>query len=85
MVDGFGVLHSGFRGTVIRNVVLMPYLLSLCLRRRWLAVLLCIAAEVCIVWTLYGAGICLLTSAFMAVCGVAERRSGEIRQGEAFE
>lgn len=85
VMDGFGVLCSGFRGTVIRNVVLMPYLLSLCLRRRWLAVLLCIAAEVCIVWTLYGAGICLLASVSMAVCGLAERRSDEICDGEAFE
>ena len=74
VMDGFGVLYSGFRGTAIRNVVLMPYLLSLCLRRRWLAAFLCIAAEVCIVWTLYGAGACLLTSAAMAVCSLAERR-----------
>lgn len=74
VMDGFGVLYSGFRGTVIRNTVLMPYLLSLCLRRRRLAVFLCIAAEACIVWTLYGAGACLLTSAAMAVCSLAERR-----------
>ena len=74
VMDGFGVLYSGFRGVVIRNVALMPYLLSLCLRRRRLAVFLCIAAEVCIVWTLYGAGICLLTSAAMAICSLAERR-----------
>ena len=74
VMDGFGVFYSGFRGTVIRNVVLMPYLLSLCLRRRRLAVFMCIAAEVCIVWTLYGAGVCLLTSAAMAVCSLAERK-----------
>ena len=74
VMDGFGVLYSGFRGTAIRNAVLMPYLLSLCLRRRWLAVFLCIAAEVCIVWTFYGAGACLLTSAAMAICSLVERR-----------
>lgn len=74
VMDGFGVLYSGFRGTAIRNVVLMPYLLSLCLRRRWLAAFLCIAAEVCIVWTLYGAGACLFTSAAMAIFSLAERR-----------
>lgn len=75
VMDGFGVLYSGFRGVVIRNVVLMPYLLSLCLRRRWLSVFLCIAAEVCIVWTLYGAGACLLAAAVMAICSLTERRS----------
>lgn len=85
VMDGFGVLHSGFRGTVIRNAALMPYLLSLCLRRRWLAVLLCIAAEAAIVWTLYGAGVCLLASAAMAICGLAERRPDETGGGEAVE
>ena len=82
VMDGFGVLYSGFRGTVIRNAVLMPYLLSLCLRRRWLAVFLCIAAEVCIVWTLYGAGVCLLTSGAMAVCSLAERRLDKADGGD---
>lgn len=74
VMDGFGILYGGFKGTTIRNVVLMPYLLSLCLRRRWAAVFLCIAAEACIVWTLYGAGICLLTAAAMALCGLAGHR-----------
>lgn len=82
VVDGFGALYSGFRGTVIRNVVLIPYLLSLCLRRRWLAALLCIAAEGCIVWTLYGAGVCLLSVAVMAVCMFAERRLEGSRREE---
>lgn len=81
VMDGFGVLYSGFRGVVIRNLVLMPYLLSLCLRRRWLAVLLCVAAEACIVWTLYGAGVCLLASAAMAICGLTEHRLGKAGGG----
>ena len=85
VMDGFGVLYSGFRGTVIRNAVLMPYLLSLCLRRRRLAVFLCIAAEVAIVWTLYGAGVCLLASAGMAICSLAEHRPDESGGGEAVE
>lgn len=83
VMDGFGVLYSGFRGTVIRNVVLMPYLLSLCLRRRRLAVFLCIAAEAAIVWTFYGAGACLLTSAAMAIFSLAECRLDEAGGGEA--
>lgn len=83
VVDGFGVLYSGFRGTVIRNVVLMPYLLSLCFRKRWLAALLCIAAECCIVWTLYGAGVCLLAAIFMAICTFTESRLEGSRREEA--
>ena len=85
VMDGFGILYGGFKGTTIRNVVLMPYLLSLCLRRRWIAAFMCIAAEVCIAWTLYGAGICLLTAVTMAVCGLAERRLAGIGRGEMTE
>lgn len=72
-MDGFGVLCSGWRGVVVRNTVLIPYLISLCLRKKWKLVILCIAAEVCIVWTLYGAGACLLLAAGMTVCRFAER------------
>lgn len=81
VMDGFGVLYSGFSGTVIRNAVLIPYLLSLCLRRRWLTVFLCIAAEACVVWTLYGAGVCLLASAAMAICSLAELRLNKAGSG----
>lgn len=73
-VDGFGVLYSGWRGVVIRNVVLMPYLLSLCIRKRWVAALLCIAAEACIVWTFYGAGACLFTAAAIMAASLAGRK-----------
>lgn len=69
-VDGFGVLYSGWRGVILRNVVLFPYLFSLCLRKRWMPALLCIAAEACIVWTLYGAGACLLAVAVLALLEV---------------
>lgn len=62
-MDGFGVLFGGWQGVTIRNVVLIPYLVSLCLRRKWKSVILCIAAEACLVWTLYGAGACLPVAA----------------------
>ncbi len=66
-MDGFGLLYQGWRGETIRNAVLLPYLLSLCLRGKWKSVLLCIAAEACVVWTLYGAGACLFVAAGLAV------------------
>lgn len=63
--DSFGVLHCGYRGTAIRAAVLLPYTICLCLRGKWKSVLLCILAEACIVWTLYGMGVCLLTAVLM--------------------
>lgn len=66
-MDGFGVLYGGFRGVVIRNTVLIPFLVSLCLRRKWKLAVLCIVAEACLVWTLYGAGICVLLAVGLTV------------------
>lgn len=66
-MDGFDALYSGFRGVTIRNTVLLPYLFSLCIRKKWKAAVLCIAAEACLVWTLYGMGICLLAAAVIFV------------------
>ncbi len=59
-MDGFQLLCGGWMGVTIRNLVLLPWLLSLCLRRKWIYAALCIPAEACIVWTLYGCGVCLL-------------------------
>lgn len=61
-VDGFGLLYGGFRGNVIRAAVLLPYTFDLCMRRMWKSVVLCILAEACIVWTLYGLGACFLAA-----------------------
>lgn len=74
-MDGFNLLYCGYRGVTIRNLVILPYLISLCLRRRWKLGVLCVLAEACIVWTFYGLGACLLTAAglFLAERG---RRDG---------
>lgn len=83
-MDGFGVLYSGWRGVTIRNAVLVPYLISLCLRRKWKLAVLCIAAEACLVWTFYGAGVCLLTTAGLTACELIWRRTGRTdRKGAA--
>lgn len=55
-MDGFGLLFSGWRGVTIRNTVLIPYALSLCLRKKYACLPLCVLAEMCMVWTLYGMG-----------------------------
>lgn len=58
-MDGFGLLFSGWRGLTIRNTVLIPYVLSLCLREKYIYLPLCVLAEACILWTFYGMGACL--------------------------
>lgn len=73
-MDGFGVLFSGWRGVTIRNAVLIPYLISLCLRKKWRLAVLCIAAEACLVWTFYGAGVCLVMTLSLAFCQRIWRR-----------
>ncbi|MBO4749552.1 MAG: hypothetical protein J5546_04485, partial [Lachnospiraceae bacterium] len=70
-MDGFGLLHGGFQGTTIRGAVLMPYLLGLCLRKKFRLLLLPVLVEACIVWTLYGLGmgvaliVCFFVIAFV--------------------
>ena len=59
-MEGFGLFHVGFQGTTIRNAVLLPWLFSLCLRKKWLLTILVVAAEACITWTLYGLGMGLI-------------------------
>lgn len=65
-MDGFGILYCGWRGVAIRSGVLVPWLFSLCIRRKWCSALLCVLAEACIVWTLYGCGACFVILAGMA-------------------
>lgn len=66
-MEGFDLLCCGYRGVAIRGGVLLPWTVSLCLRRRRLEVLLCVLAEACIVWTFYGLGMCLAVAAGMTV------------------
>ncbi len=59
-VDGFDLFYGGFRGVTIRAVVMIPYLIACLMEKKYVGVLLCVLAEACTVWTLYGAGVCLL-------------------------
>lgn len=81
-MDGFGILFSGWRGVTLRNAVLIPYAVSLCLRKKYFHALLCVLAEACIVWTLYGLGACVIVVAGMAFCGFA---AGRKKTGEEVE
>lgn len=76
-MDGFGILHCGYRGTAIRAAVLFPYTICMCLRRKWKSAVLCIAAEACIVWTLYGMGACFITAVLLFLVRLVIQRRKE--------
>ena len=82
-MDGFLVLFAGWRGVTLRNTVLIPYAVSLCIRKKYLHAFLCAVAEVCIVWTLYGLGACLIVISGMALarflCGRRKNREEDER------
>ncbi len=78
-MDGFGILHCGYQGVVIRNMVLVPYILALTLRRKWLPAGLVVVAEVCITWTFYGMGASLFVLAGMAGVWVWRGKRAERR------
>lgn len=79
-MDGFGLLHGGFQGVNIRGAVLIPYLLSLCLRRKWRLALGPVLAEACIVWTMYGLGMGALLLAVMAAPHAVRRIRGRRKE-----
>ncbi len=66
-MNGYGALHGGYLGTTIRNLVLVPYALAVCLEKQWWKAVLCILAEACIVWTLWGLGVCVVIVAGIAL------------------
>lgn len=68
-LDGFALHYAGYRGVSIRMAILLPYTIGLILRKKWRLVALCILAEACIVWTLYGMGACLLVAVVMILFG----------------
>lgn len=67
-VDGFDLFYGGFRGVTIRAAVLLPYLIVCLAEKKYFGAVLCILAEACMVWTLYGAGVCLpITAAWVVL------------------
>lgn len=55
-MDSFTVFFAGYTGVAIRACVILPYALLCCLQKNWKSVILCLLAEVCVVWTQYGLG-----------------------------
>ncbi len=73
-LDGFAALHSGYLGTSIRNLILVPYVVSAMLERKYWKAVLCILAEACIAWTFWGCGVCLAISVGMLIIEIIERK-----------
>lgn len=74
-MDGFGLQYSAWRGVSLRAGILLPYTFSLLLRKSWRPVPLCVLAEACIVWTLYGMGACLAVTLVMLGIGLLLKKS----------
>lgn len=55
-MDSFLLFFQGYQGAAFRAAVILPYALLCCLEGKWKSVILCILAEACVVWTLYGLG-----------------------------
>lgn len=68
-MEGFGLFYAGSQGVSIRSAVLLPYQLSLCIRKKWRLAPGPVLAEACIVWTLYGLGAGV---AVLGIFGAAE-------------
>lgn len=68
-LDGYAALHSAWMGSSIRNLILLPYALSLGLekdlRHTWPGMTLCVLTEACVCQTVYGLGMCLLLLAVL--------------------
>lgn len=79
-MDGFNILHGGFRGVSLRGMVMIPYTFSLIMRKKWRLVIFCLAAEACVVWTLYGMGACLFVTAGMWLAGVCIHHITEFKK-----
>lgn len=60
-MDGFNLFFGGYRGTAVRTGIILPYVLLCTLQKKWRGVILCLLAEICVVWTFYGAGYAALT------------------------
>ena len=73
--NGYSALHSGYLGTSIRNLILVPYVFAATLERRFLKAILCVLAEACIVWTLWGMGICVAVAVGMFILSFWEQKS----------
>ena len=63
----FLLIYQGFTGYAFLACVILPYLFSACLRRKWGIAAVCIACEAFSVWTTYGVGFGVLVVVFFLI------------------
>lgn len=80
-MDGFGLLTAGWRGETLRGAILVPYAVSLCLRRKYLHAVLCCIAETCILWTSVGLGACAVAVAGLFLSAHLRLRKAAGKEG----
>lgn len=76
--SGFGLLHGGYLGTTIRNMILIPYAVAAALKKQWWKAILCVLAEACIVWTFWGMGACVPIVLGIAVLTGLDKKKGKV-------
>lgn len=75
-LPGYRLFFAGFSGETIRALLLMPYTLYVCWRKKWMLAVIAMLAEACLVWTTYGVGYCVLITVCMyGVHLLADRRA----------
>lgn len=78
--NGFGLLHGGYLGTTIRNMILVPYAFSVTLQKQWWKAILCIFAEACIVWTFWGLGVCAVVFAGIGLLTILDSKNKKVHR-----
>ncbi len=68
-MEGFLLLFAGWQGNSIRAMILMPATLNFAIKKQWLFCVVFILTEAMTVWTLYGAGFCLLETILIFLIG----------------
>lgn len=76
------VLHSGYEGDAIRVAILLPLALLGAIKNQWWLVVLCMLAEVAIVWTFYGLGYVFLLAVVMAFVKITLKRVEARREAD---
>lgn len=61
------MLHQGFTGNALCAGVIIPFAIYACMNRKWLLALVCVAAELFLIWTTYGLGFSVLVIFIFAV------------------
>ena len=76
-LDGYAIFHTGYLGTTMRGLVLLPYTLQGALSKQWWKCGLCVLAEMCVCQTLWGLGFCLLMTGVIVILHCCEVKRGE--------